>query len=184
MTSRAKTGIIGQAGDHEHCLTALYDEYYVKIARYVYTRIGNTSEAEDIASEVFLKALDSLDRYQDRGLPMQAWLFKIAHNLVVDYFRSRSKYTTLPIDAVEIVEKSDPAEKAEISLEIERVTLAMQSLTEEQREVVNLRFFGGLTSREVGAVLNKKDGAVREMQRAAMEKLRHLLGEAGRSGGI
>ncbi len=176
MTSRTDTGTFAIHDDKESRLAGLYDEYYDKIARYAYVRIGNASEAEDIASEVFLKALGSLNRYQDRGLPMQAWLFKIAHNLVVDYLRNKSKRVTLPIDIVDIVDESDPVETAEINLEMERVTVAMQSLTEEQREVVRLRFLGGLTSREVGEIMKKSDGAVREMQRAAMEKLRQLLG--------
>lgn len=175
MTFRTKTGKIASASENEACLSGLYDEYYDRIARYAFVRIGNTADAEDIASEVFIKALDSIDRYQDRGLPMQAWLFKIAHNLVVDYLRNKSKKSTLPLDTIKIAGETDPAEKAEINLEMERVHTAMQSLTEEQREVVRLRFFGGLSSREVGELLNKNDGAVREMQRAAMEKLRKLM---------
>lgn len=175
MTSRTETGKIKNSGENEARLAGLYDEYYDKIAHYAYVRIGNISEAQDIASEVFLKALDSLHRYEERGLPMQAWLFRIAHNLVVDHFRNKARQSHLPIDAVEIKEESDPVERAETSLEIERVIVAMQSLTEEQREVIRLRFFGGLTSREVGEIMKKRDGAVREMQRSAVEKLRQIL---------
>jgi RNA polymerase sigma-70 factor (ECF subfamily) len=160
----------------ENRLAALYEEYYDKLARYVYTRIGDKSESEDLASEVFLKALKSIKSYRDTGLPMQAWLFKIAHNLVVDHLRKVSKIKTVPIDTVEIVDENDPVDMAEKNIEIEKVDVAMKQLTEEQREVIRLRFFGGLTSREAAAVLNKNDGAVREMQRAALEKLRLLLG--------
>jgi RNA polymerase sigma-70 factor (ECF subfamily) len=160
----------------ENRLAALYEEYYDKLARYIYTRIGNKSESEDLASEVFLKALKSIKSYRDTGPPMQAWLFKIAHNLVVDHLRKVSKIKTVPIDTVEIVDDNDPAEITEKKIEMEKVGAAMVQLTEEQREVIRLRFFGGLTSREAAAVLNKNDGAVREMQRAALEKLRLLLG--------
>ena len=164
-------------GTYEDRLAGLYEEYYNKIAHYAYVRIGNRTEAEDIAGEVFLKALESLKSYEDRGLPMQAWLFKIAHNLVVDHFRKVSKQTTVPIDNVEIKAESNPEDTAVINLEMDRVRTAMLNLSEEQREVLRLRFFGGLTSREAGDVLNKSDGAVREMQRAALVKLRQLLGE-------
>jgi RNA polymerase sigma-70 factor (ECF subfamily) len=164
---------------HENQLISLYQEYYNKVARYAYVRIGDRTEAEDLASEVFLKALDSLKTYQERGLPMQAWIFKIAHNLVVDYLRKVSQRKTVPIDTVEINDDVDPVAAAENNLEIRRVNQAMQSLTEDQREVVRLRFFGGLTSQEVGNVLNKSDGAVREMQRAALEKLRIILNKPG-----
>jgi RNA polymerase sigma-70 factor, ECF subfamily len=161
----------------EDRLAGLYEEYYNKIAHYAYVRIGNKTEAEDIAGEVFLKALKSLKSYEERGLPMQAWIFKIAHNLVVDHLRKVSKLTMVAIDNVEIKSENDPEDTALINLEMERVKTAMQGLTEEQREVLRLRFFGGLTSREAGDVLNKSDGAVREMQRAALVKLRQLLGE-------
>ena len=158
-------------------LEGLYAEYFVKIARYAYARIGDRTEAEDIAGEVFIKALDALKSYQDRGLPMQAWLFKIAHNLVVDHLARKSKQKAIPLETVEIIEKGDPVSIAETNLEMERVNKAMQDLTEEQREVVNLRFFGGLSSKEVADLLNKKDGAVRQMQSAALEKLRNILNE-------
>jgi len=162
-------------------LEGLYNEYFVKIARYAYARIGDRTEAEDIACEVFVRALDSLKSYQERGLPMQAWLFKIAHNLVVDHLSRKSKQKSIPLETVEIMEKGDPVITAETNLEMERVKKAMQDLTEEQREVVNLRFFGGLTSKEVADLLNKKDGAIRQMQSAALEKLRSILNE-NRSG--
>jgi RNA polymerase sigma-70 factor, ECF subfamily len=156
-------------------LTSLFEEYYDKVARYAYARIGEKAEAEDIASETFVKALESIKTYDDRGLPMQAWVFRIAHNLVVDHFRKASRGKIASIDIADLKDESDPISAAEINIEMSRVNEAMQALTEEQKEVVRLRFFGGLTSKEAGAVLNKSDGAVREMQRAALEKLRGLL---------
>ena len=162
--------------DYEARLAGLYEEYYDRIAHYVYVRIGNRAEAEDIAGEVFLKALKSLRSYREQGIPMQGWLFRIAHNLTVDYLRKMDKRRTVPIDSVVLPDNNNPADTAEKNIEFERVTQAMKQLTTEQREVINLRFFGGLTSREVGDILNKSDGAVREMQRAAMEKLRELMG--------
>ncbi len=160
---------------NEDKLASLYEEYYDKIAHYAYVRIGIRTEAEDIAGEVFLKALNSLKSYKERGIPMQAWLFRIAHNLVVDYLRKMAKRKTVPIDTVDAEADEDPATVAEKKVELERVTKAMEQITPEQREVLSLRFFGGLTSKEVASILNKSDGAVREMQRAAIGKLRKLL---------
>jgi RNA polymerase sigma-70 factor (ECF subfamily) len=159
----------------EAALASLYEEYYDKIARYVYVHIGNKTEAEDIAGEVFLKALQSLKSYQERGIPIQAWLFRIAHNLMVDHLRKMAKRKTVPIDAVQIESDMNPVTIAEKNIELERVAKAMEQLTREQKEVLRLRFFGELTSKEVGSILNKRDGAVREMQRSAIEKLRKLL---------
>jgi RNA polymerase sigma-70 factor (ECF subfamily) len=159
----------------ESALSELYEEYFDKIARYAYVRIGHKADAEDIAGEVFLKALQSLESYKERGVPMQAWLFRIARNLIIDYFRKMKKLKTIPIDNVNIEDGTNPAKIAERSIELEQVKRAMEQLTQEQREVLVMRFFGGLSSRETGQVLNKSDGAVREMQRAAIVKIRNLL---------
>jgi RNA polymerase sigma-70 factor (ECF subfamily) len=167
---------ISTINEYETRLSDLYEEYYDKIARYVYVHINNKEEAEDIAGEVFLKALESLKSYREQGVPMQGWLFRIAHNLTVDYLRKMNKRRTVPIDSVVLQGNDNPANTAEKNIEFERVTEAMKQLTTEQREVINLRFFGGLTSKEVGGVLGKSDGAVREMQRAAIEKLRGIVG--------
>ena len=140
-------------------------------------RLGNQAEAEDLAGEVFLKALESLHSYKERGIPMQAWLFKIAHNLVVDYLRKAAKRKTVPIDTVPVEAPLDPQATAEARIEFARVTRALDQLTPAQRQVIELRFFGGLTSEEAGQVLNKSGGAVREMQSAAIRSLRRLLYE-------
>jgi len=161
----------------EAALAALYDEYYDRIARYIFVRIGDQVEAEDLAGEVFLKALESLGSYKERGIPMQAWLFKIAHNLVVDYIRQAAKRKTVPIDTVEVADESDLQATVETNIELARVAKAVDQLTPTQRQVIELRFFGGLTSEEAGRVLNKSSGAVREMQSAAMRQLRKLLYE-------
>ena len=108
---------------------------------------------------------------------MRAWLFKIAHNLVVDYFRQAAKRKTVPIDTVEVADKSDLQATVETNIELARVTKAVDQLTPAQRQVIELRFFGGLTSEEAGRVLNTGSGAVREMQSAAMRRLRKLLYE-------
>ena len=162
---------------NEARLASLYEEYYNKIARYIFVRIGDRAEAEDLSGEVFLKALQSLDSYKERGIPMHAWLFRIAHNLVVDYFRQAAKRKTVPIDTVQVVTEEDPQTIVEVKMELERVAKALDQLTSAQRQVVELRFFGELTSEEAGRILNKSSGAVREMQSAAIKQLRKSLHE-------
>jgi len=179
MSAEAGKEIAETREQNEERLVNLYDEYYDKIAHYAFLHIGSRTEAEDLAGEVFLKALKSVGAYQERGTPMQAWLFRIAHNLVVDHLRKAAKRKIVPLDTVQIESDANPITIAEKNIELEKVTRVMEQLTQEQREVLSLRFFGGLTSKEAGCILNKSSGAVREMQRAAIEKLRHLLATEG-----
>jgi len=159
----------------EECLTSLFDSCYPRLARYAYARLGNPTDAEDIAAEVFVRAFEALDSFRERGLPMEAWLFRIAHNLIVDRYRRNSRFQRS--EEVEVESNGeDPITIAEQRILMSDVRRAMQRLTPDQREVVRLRFFGGLSSKETAQVMGKKDGSVREMQRAALEKLRGLLG--------
>jgi RNA polymerase sigma factor (sigma-70 family) len=167
---------IRRIDEYETRLVSLYEDFYDKLVRYVYVHIGSREEAEDIAGEVFLKALNALRSGQEQGMPTQWWLFRIGHNLTVDHLRKTSKRGPIPADPVVLLGKDDPADAAEKKIEFERLIEAMKQLTVEQREVISLRFFWGLTSKEVGGVLGKTDGAVREMQRAALERLRGIMG--------
>ncbi len=161
---------------HENELAGLYEEYYDRISRYAYVHIGDRADAEDLAGDTFLKALKSIDSYQERGVPMQAWLFKIAHNLIVDYLRRKTKIKARAADIEMLqVADDDPITEAETKIRMEKVAEAMKRLTSDQRQVVSLRFLSGLASKEVAQIMNKSDGAVREMQRAAIDKLRAML---------
>ena len=159
----------------EAMLVNLYDEYYVRIVRYIFVRISDQTEAEDLAAEVFLRALKSLNSYRGRAEQMHVWLFKIAHNIVVDYVRKMSKRKTVPLDTMEIRDELSLEETVETKLQVERLSKGLKQLTPAQREVIGLRFFAGLSSAEAGEILGKSGGAVREMQRAAIEKLRKLI---------
>ena len=161
----------------EATLAVLFDDCYDRNARYAFVRLGDRAEAEDLAGDVFLKALESLDSYEERGIPMESWLFKIAHNLVVDRYRKAAKQKTVPLETVQVRAESNLEEQAVADLEVVRVRRALCRLTESQQKVIELRFFGELTSEEAGRVLNKRSGAVRELQSAAVKALRDLLNE-------
>jgi len=159
----------------EERLTSLFDSCYPRLARYAYARLGNPTDAEDIAAEVFVRAFESLHSFTERGLSMEARLVRIARNLIVDRYRRDSRFPRS--EDVEVESNGeDPITIAERRILMSDVRRAMQRLTPDQREVVRLRFFGGLSSRETAEVMGKKDGSIREMQRAALEKLRGLLG--------
>jgi len=163
----------------EGALASLYEECYGKVTRYIFARIGNQQEAEDLASETFVRALKSLDSYQERGLPMEAWVFKIAHNLVVDYLRKVSRRQMVTLDEVSIPDSANLEETAEFNIELERLSKALEHLSPTRREVIGLRFFAGLSAIEAGKILGKKPAAVRQMQSAAIRSLRAILDVEG-----
>ncbi len=154
---------------------SLYEQYYDSIVRYIFIRINDQNEAENLGGEVFLRALQSLDSYRGHTEQVRGWLFKIAHNLVVDYLRKMSKRKAVPLNEVEIRDRVSTEETVETKLEMERLSKALKQLTPAQREVIGLRFFAGLSSAEVSRLLGKSSGAVREMQRAAVETLRRQM---------
>jgi RNA polymerase sigma-70 factor (ECF subfamily) len=156
-------------------LASLYADYYDKIVRYIFVRVGDQNEAENLGGEVFLRALKSLDSFRGRPGQMTAWLFSIARNLVVDYLRKMSRRKEVPLNEWEIHDQQNVEEVVEVKLEVARLSEALEQVTPAQREVIGLRFFAGLSSAEVGKVLGKSSGAVREMQRAAMETLRKQM---------
>lgn len=154
----------------------LYETHYERLARYMAMRIGSISEAEDLASEVFVRALRAVDAYQETGAPMEAWLFRIAHNISIDYLRKKGRHPTLPLDeSLPLAGNSNPVEDLERQQEMEQLNQALKQLSEAQRQVLALRFGSEMTSEQVAKVLEKKSGAVREMQSAAIKKLRQIL---------
>ena len=163
-------------GDGE-ALAQLFESCYDRVARYMAVRVSNRDIAEDLAGECFLRAAESIGSYKDRGVPMEAWLFRIAHNLVVDHYRRSARRQTTPIDEVfDLAGPSDPSAEVEQKLTMERVNQAMDHLNPAQQEVIALRFVGGLSSEEAGQVMGRTSGAIRELQRTAVSALRGLLG--------
>jgi len=159
----------------EEAFTQLYEAYFDKIYRYVALRIGNKTEAEDMTQQVFLNALQSISSFKWRGIPFSAWLFRIAHNQVVDYLRKKTKQATAPLDESLVSSDSNPQLMAEHKLDIEQLVSATKRLTETQREVISLRFAGELPIAQVAKVMGKSQGAVKALQHSAIVALRKAL---------
>jgi RNA polymerase sigma-70 factor (ECF subfamily) len=164
-----------KASDTNVTVGVLYEKYYDRIVRYIFVRIGDQSEAENLAGDVFLKALKSFDSFNGQVEQVRGWLFKIAHNLMVDYVRKASKQKFILFNDIEIPDKSSIEETVEKKFEVESLSKALKQLTPAQREVIGLRYFAGLSSDEVGKILGKSSGAVRQMQWAAVEALRKQM---------
>jgi len=160
----------------QEAFAQLYEEHFDKIYRYVTLKIGNETEAEDMTQQVFLNALQSISSFKWRGIPFSAWLFRIAHNQIVDYFRSRNR-TTVPLDESLATSNSadDPQLVIEQKLDMEQILAATHQLTESQREVISLRFAGELSIAQVAKAMGKSQGAVKALQHSAIVALRKTL---------
>jgi RNA polymerase sigma-70 factor (ECF subfamily) len=178
-----EVSLIRRAQQRDHvALTQLYEENFDKIYRYIVLKIGDRTEAEDMTQQVFLNALQSISSYKWKGMPFSSWLYRIAHNQVVDYWRKKSKHATVPLDESLPIPAADgdPKHLIERKMEIEEVVVATRKLTKAQQEVISLRFAGELSIAEVAGVMGKSEGAVKALQHSAIVALRKVLSpEAG-----
>jgi RNA polymerase sigma-70 factor (ECF subfamily) len=126
----------------EAALTQLYEENFDKIYRYIVLKIGDRTEAEDMTQQVFLNAFKSIASYKHKGYPFSSWLFRIAHNQIVDHLRRKSRRPTVPLDEALAVGGNDPRREAELNMDLEQLVSATRNLTAAQREVISLRFAG------------------------------------------
>ncbi|MFC1987336.1 sigma-70 family RNA polymerase sigma factor [Chloroflexota bacterium] len=161
-------------GDQQ-AFTRLYEEHFDRIYRYVALRIGDRIEAEDMTQQVFLNAIQSISSFRWKGIPFAAWLFRIAHNQVVDYLRKKKKHPAVSLDESSVSSDSNPQLMAEHNLDIEQLLLATKRLTEAQREVISLRFTSGLSIARVSEIMGKSQGAVKALQHSAIVALRKAL---------
>lgn len=171
-----QTGLIERAkqGDAD-AFTQIYEESYSRIFSYIYYRVNDRETAEDLAADVFVRMVRKIDTYQDKGRPIIAWLYTIAGNLVRDYHRRGSKYQWLPIEDREIVSDHDPTILAALNLTSERLAKAIQGLTEEQSNVIVLKFVQGLSNAEVAEIMGKKEGSIKSLQHRALRSLKRIL---------
>lgn len=159
----------------------LYERYRDPIYRYCLARSGTSHDAEDLTSDVFIKALQSIDRYQERGLPFVAFLYRIARNAAID--RARTRKQPLSVDGLVTEPRSSQNVEAEAAFAVERDVLmaALSRLKPEHRDVIVMRFIEGYGAIEVAKVLNKTEGAVRTLQHRALDRLRKEFDNAERA---
>ena len=168
--------LVQRAKQHdEEAFAQLYEEYFDKIYRFVALRIGDRMEAEDLTQQVFLNAIKAISSFRWKGVPFSAWLFRIAHNQVVDYLRKKKKRVSIPLEESLVASDDDPQLILERKLNIEQLTSATRKLTLAQQEVVSLRFAGEMSVAQVAKVMGRSEGAVKALQHSAIVALREVL---------
>ena len=155
----------------------LYDRFLPEIVRYLARRVGDPDAAEDLAQQVFLKAWQAIPRYEARGVPFKAWLYRMAHNQMVDYFRTRRQTTDL--DGIDVPEEAE-AETLVLAAEMsDALGAALSRLSEDHRQVLTLRFLMEKSAREIGEIMGRKEVTIRGLQMRALQALRREIEETG-----
>jgi RNA polymerase sigma-70 factor (ECF subfamily) len=150
---------------------SLYEQYARPVYRYLYTKVGNQADAQDLTSQVFLKALEDLGNFRNQG-GFRAWLFSIAYSQAMDYYRKAR--AELPLDEIDLAaHEPDPLATTIHQQQIERMRKRIAALPEEEQELIRLRFVAGLRYAEIGEVLKRREGAVKK----ALYRLLARLGE-------
>jgi RNA polymerase sigma-70 factor (ECF subfamily) len=167
--------LAGAKSGDSRSFEAIYDAYAGPLYRFLLLRTGEPADAEDLLQRVFVKVIEALPRYQDRGLPLGAWLFRIARNVAIDFARARPNDHALSVAEGHSDDRREPAAVAELMADRRMVRGALASLTPEQRDVLIYRFFAGLNPREIGALMGKREGSVRALQFRALATLRRRL---------
>src|SRR3989344_1037605 len=148
---------------------ALYDHYLPQIYRYVYLKVSNSQEAEDLAHEVFLSAWQNVYKYKHRGFPFSSWLYQIARNSVIDFYRTSKKNVQIETVSEEFLQvNSSISEQLNIDLELEKIKKIISLLKPEYQDVLIMRFIEDLSPEEISKALDKSEGAVRLIQHRAL----------------
>ena len=182
ITAREAAELVARAqqGDHQAFAT-LYEAYRPLVYRFLRRRLDGSDESvEDLTEDVFVKLFEKLDRYVERGLPFTAWLYRIAHNQLVDFVRTLPRHAAQPLDVVEDVPEHQAAAEYHGVLDREVLEPALARLTADQRQAVELRFLKGMSVAETAATMGRSEEAVKKLQARALANLRRSLAEAAR----
>ena len=157
---------------------ALYDKYIKTIYRFVAVKVNTREEAEDITHEVFLSAWQNIQTYEPRGFPLSSWLYQIARNKIIDYYRSKR----MPMADIEDVAETlagpdDIAGELNVQLDFDRVKKSIKLLSSEYQDVILMRYMQDLSYEEIAKILGKSEGAIRILQHRAINNLKKIVME-------
>jgi len=176
-SAETKNLIIAAKNGDAKAFSELYELYFVPVYRYIYFRVKQKEEAEDLTQAVFMKVYSAVSRYEDVGKPPLAYFYSIARNAVIDYWRRHKRVVIL--ETAQLEQVGDRATNLEADMaarrDVEMVLQGLKKLTEEQAEIITLKFINDLSTREIAELLGKSEDAVRQIQHRALEKLRVIL---------
>jgi RNA polymerase sigma-70 factor (ECF subfamily) len=176
--------LVAQARQDPTSFGVLYERYVERVYAYIYHRVGNIQDTEDLTARTFYRALDKLHTYEDRGLPFSAWLFRIAHNLVANWHRDRGRRRFLSLDRLwsHSKEGDTPEEHLEQAETQAALWTAINRLPKERRDLLLYKFSSRLSNVEIGEMMNKSEGAIKSLYFRTLSALRKDLEAMGWGG--
>ena len=156
----------------------LYDRYLPQIYRFVFLKVGRKQDAEDIAQQVFASAWQNVNRFEFKGFPFSSWLYRIASNAVIDYYRTYK--TNIDIEQVPedlFSEHMSDDERIDAAMNVRVVRAALATLEQDQQSVLLMKFVDELSNKEIADALQKTEGAIRVIQHRALKQLKAKLDE-------
>lgn len=167
--------LINAAKTDPQAFGLLYERYVDRIYNYIYFRVGSVTDAEDLTAKVFFKALRNIGSYRHMGLPFSAWLYRIAHNLVANFHRDRSKTQEISIENL-VVEDTSRISAPEHLLEIQQENTYLMGLindlSPQKRELIILKYVHKLSNEEIGQILGKTEGAIKSLYHRTLVELK------------
>jgi RNA polymerase sigma-70 factor, ECF subfamily len=179
--SEAEEQLIERAKVEPEAFGALYEKYVDRIYTYVYYRVGDAREAEDLTARVFYRALAHIPAYDQRGAPFVAWLYRIAHNLIANWRRDRGRHPELPLDSLLAAQTREATLQAQAErAENTRVLLeAIRRLPPERQQLLILKFVDDFSNVEIGRILGRSEGAIKSLYHRTLLALRDELEKRG-----
>ena len=176
--------LVELAADDKEAFGELYERYLTKIYNYVYYRTGNTHDAEDLTAKVFQRAMSHIGNYVDRGLPFQAWLYRIAHNLVANWHRDQGRRKIIALDdyVAHSLQSEAPDRRTEEQEEQKQLMEAVRRLPEDRQQLLLLKFIEQLPNAEIGEIMGRTEGAVKSLYHRTLLALREDLKRGEDSG--
>src|SRR3989338_7557169 len=153
---------------------SLYDHYLPAIYRFILLKTGNKVTTEDLAHQVFLSAWQNIENYQAKGFPFSSWLYRIANNAVIDYYRTDKKHLSLD-NIEEAAAGNNLEEKIDQRFELNLVRTAIKELPDEQQTIIIMKFVEDLTNKEIAVALGKSEGAVKTAQHRSIQNIKKIV---------
>jgi RNA polymerase sigma-70 factor (ECF subfamily) len=169
--------LVERAKNDASAFAALYRKHVDRIYSYIYHRVGNRFDAEDLTARTFLKAFANLERYEFSGAPFLAWLYRIAHNLVANWHRDRHRRQVVSLDALVMYSKDDeePEDFTETQEAAQALLAAIRQLPAARQQLLILKFSEGLTNVEIGQIMGRTEGAIKSLYHRTLLALREEL---------